>query len=60
MLVTKINQDFLLLFEVKTTIYMIVGGKMVIVGKKCLTTDMHSFVMSSREHLACGKIDLAF
>ena len=32
MLVTKIKPDFLLLFVVKATIYMIVNAKMVIVG----------------------------
>ena len=56
----KNKPGFLAPFLGQTIIYMIVREKMVTVGKKCFTTDMHPFVMSSREHLECGKIDFAF
>ena len=60
MLGTKINQDFLLLYVVKTPTCIIVGTKMVIMGRKCLIIDMHPYAMSLREHSAYGKTDFVF
>ena len=56
----KINQDFLRLSVGKTTTCIIVRAKMVIIGRKCLITDMYPCAMSSREHSAYVKIDFAF